>query len=102
VVHEGLIYAVNQNGTFSVLEAATGALLYSRNLGLGGTFYPSPTLAGARLFVASDNGQVVVLAPGREYKELSRFNFEPFRSTPVFSGTRVFLRTLGGLVCLGK
>jgi outer membrane protein assembly factor BamB len=102
VVHEGLVYAVTQGGTLSVLDAGSGAIVYSRHIPLGGTFYPSICLAGNRIFVSSDSGRTVVLEPGREYREVGSNTLEPFRSTPVFSGSRMYVRTMSHLFCIGK
>jgi hypothetical protein len=102
VVHEGLVYAVNQGGMLSVLDAASGAVVYSHRIPLGGTFYPSICLAGNRIFVSSDSGKTVVLEPGREYREVATNTLEPFRSTPVFSGSRMYVRTMNHLFCIGK
>jgi hypothetical protein len=42
-----------------------------------------------------------VLEPGRAYLEVAVNSFEPFRSTPVFSGSRIYIRGLQHLYCLG-
>lgn len=102
VVLDGLIYTVTQAGVWSVIDAADGKIVYEQKLGLGSTCYPSVTLAGGVLFVSSDNGKTVVVQPGREYKELARNAFEPFRSSPVFVGTRAYVRGLQHLWCLGE
>jgi outer membrane protein assembly factor BamB len=68
----------------------------------GGQCYPSITLAGKYLFVSSDNGHTLVLEPGREYKEIAHNVLEPFRSTPVFEGKRMYVRTLQHLWCIGE
>ena len=53
--------------------------------------------------MSSDTGITVVFdlddAAG---KEVSRNQLEPFRSSPVFDGTRLYIRTLGGVYCIGK
>ncbi len=102
VVKDGLIYAVNQRGDWSVIDAANGQLVCEHKLDLGGTIYPSVTLAGGFVFVSSDNGKTLVLQTGREYKEVGRNSLEPFRSCPVFVGQRVYVRALDHLWCLGK
>jgi outer membrane protein assembly factor BamB len=102
VLHDGLLYAVTQQGDFSVIDAANGQVVCEKKLNLGGTFYPSITMAGDRLYVSGDSGNTVVLQPGREYKELARNSLEPFRSNPVFVGGRIYVRTLKGLFCIGK
>ena len=103
VLHDGLIYAMNAKSIFSVVDAATGEVVSERRLDFGGgQSYPSITLAGNRLFVSSDNGTTLVLEPGREYKELARNSLETFRSSLVFEGKRMYVRTTKGLWCIGE
>jgi outer membrane protein assembly factor BamB len=102
VVHEGLFYAANDQGILTVLEAATGKLVYEEPLAMRGSTYPSISLAGNRIYVSSDNGTTVVLEPGREYRELARNKLEPFRSSLVFDGKRVYVRTEKALYCIGE
>ena len=42
------------------------------------------------------------LQPGREYKELGRNQLESFRSSLVFEGKRVYVRTEKQLYCIGE
>jgi len=102
VLHEGLLYAVTENGLLSVIDAATGALVYERPLELGGTTFPSIVLAGEHLLVSSDKGVTVVVKLGREYAETGRNTLEPFRGTPVFDGSRMYVRALQHLYCIGQ
>ncbi len=103
VLHDGLIYAMNASSIFSVVDAATGELVYEKRLDFGGgQSYPSITLAGDRLYVSSDNGTTIVLEPGREYKELARNTLETFRSSLVFEGKRMYVRTTKALWCIGE
>ena len=101
LVHDGLIYALHGNGKLFVLDAGTGKKIYTQKV-LSGTAYCSPTLAGKYILLGSDNGKMVVIEPGREYKEVAQNELEPFRSTPVFSGSRMYVRTLKALYCIGK
>jgi outer membrane protein assembly factor BamB len=102
VVHEGLLYTASDQGILTVLDAATGKGVYEERLNLGGVTYPSISLAGNRLYVSGDSGVTVVLQPGREYKELARNRLEPFRSSLVFEGKRVYVRTSKHLYCIGE
>jgi outer membrane protein assembly factor BamB len=102
VVHEGLLYAASDQGILTVLDAATGKRVYEERLNLGGVTYPSISLAGNRLYVSGDSGVTVVLQPGREYKEVARNRLEPFRSSLVFEGKRVYVRTTKHLYCIGE
>jgi outer membrane protein assembly factor BamB len=102
VVHDGLFYAANDQGILTVLDAATGKVIYEKRLDLGGATYPSISLAGKYIYVSSDNGATVVLQPGREYQELARNQLESFRSSLVFEGKRVYVRTAKNLFCIGE
>lgn len=101
VLHEGLIYAVTAAGIFSCVDAATGEVVYEQALNFGkGTCYPSIAYAGGVLFVSSDNGMTALVKPGRQFVELGRQTLEPFRSSPVFVGDKVYIRGLSKLYCL--
>ena len=103
VLHEGLLYAVNQAGAFSAIDADSGEVVYEKALELGkGTCYPSVTLAGKYVFVSSDNGTTLVVRPGRQYEQIAKNTLEVFRSCPVFSGTRLYIRGRKKLYCIGK
>lgn len=103
LVHDGLVYAINQARNLSVLDQKTGALVYEKRIEhLKGTVYPSPTLAGKYIFLSSEGGQTVVIEPGREYREVARNTLEKFRSCPVFAGNRMYIRGLTHLWCIGK
>jgi outer membrane protein assembly factor BamB len=103
VVEKGLIFNITRGSHLTVLNAKTGELAYEKKLDLGkGMVYPSPVLAGDRLYVSNENGTVIALAPESTYRELSRHAFQPFRSCPVAVGGRLYIRTLKGLCCIGK
>jgi outer membrane protein assembly factor BamB len=103
ILHKGLLYALSGNSIFTVLDAETGKKVYDERLELGGgQSYPSLTLAGDYLFASSDNGTTLVLELGRAYKEIARNTLEPFRSSLVFEGKRMYVRTLKHLWCIGE
>jgi outer membrane protein assembly factor BamB len=101
LLHEGLLYAMTQTSHMTVLEAATGKVVYERALNLGGTAYPSFCLAGGKVFASGESGKTVVFEPGREFREVAVNTLESFRSTPVFDGSRIYIRGLTHLWCLG-
>ena len=104
VLHEGLIYAIIRKGHFfSVIDAQTGEVIHEEKLKLGkGETFPSITLAGNYLFISNDNGTTVVMEPGREPKEIRRNSLEAFRSSPVFTGNRLYIRGMEHLYCIGE
>ena len=102
--HEGLIYGIIRKGhDFSVIDAKTGEVIYTEALKLGkGTTYPSITLAGNHLFISNDNGTTIIMEPGREPREVARNMLEPFRTSPIFAGNRIYVRGLKNLYCIGE
>jgi outer membrane protein assembly factor BamB len=102
VAHDGRIYDITRAGVFSVLNAKTGEKLHEEKLPLGGTCFPSIVSAGRRLFVSSDNGKTIVLKPGDTPEPLSTNRLESFRSTPVFEGSRMYVRARQHLYCISE
>lgn len=103
LVDEGLLYMVNQSSQLAIVDLAGGPALVDRKLDLGGgTTYPSITLGGRHVFVSSDTGVTIVLEPGREGRQVARNTLEPFRSSPVFEGSRMYIRALRHMYCIGK
>jgi len=102
LLHEGLIYAVTQAGILSVVEAATGELIYEKNLQLPPVVYTAVTMADHYIYLCSEKGIIVIIEPGQQYEEVARLTLEPFRSVPVFTGTRMYVRTLQKLYCIGQ
>lgn len=103
VVHDGLVYDITQKGVLVVVDAAKGEVVYQERLKMGRQqCYPSITLAGKTLYASGADGITVAFEPGRQFKEVARNTLEPFRSSPVFIGSRLYLRTLKHLYCIGK
>lgn len=101
-VADGLIYAVNQQSHFVVIDATTGEPVYGQKPNLGAIVYPSVTLAGKYVYVSAENGITIVLEQGRAYKEIARNKLEPFRCCPVFDGEHLYIRGLKKMYCIGK
>jgi len=104
---KGLIYTASNQGIFYILDAKDGKILVSRELELSGAggdnFYPSLALAGNHLLVFNDQGDAIVLEPGREYKEVRRNHLGAGHgSTPAFDGRFIYVRGDQNLYCIGE
>ena len=103
VLHNGLLYTVSGTGIYSVIDAATGAIVLEKRLNPGrGTMYPSVVLAGEHLLLSSDNGTTLVVKTGPTYEEVARNELEPFISTPIVHEDRIYVRTFGTMYCIGR
>jgi outer membrane protein assembly factor BamB len=101
VIHDGLVYAINEKGLFYVLDQATGSVVFTNKFNFDIT-YQSPTLAGDYVFLSCEKGITAVVKTGRTYEFVALNNLEKFRACPVFSGTRMYIRTLKHLWCIGR
>lgn len=103
VLHNGLLFDVDQVGNLAVIDAASGEVVHQRKLGLGsGTCYPSPTLAGSHVLISIDNGMTKVLKADKTASEVATNKLGMFRSSPVFVGDKMYLRAYKKLYCIGK
>jgi outer membrane protein assembly factor BamB len=64
------LYIVSDNGIASCIDSKTGALNW--RVRLGGNHSASPIYADGRIYFLSEEGESVVIAPGKEFKELAR------------------------------
>jgi len=110
VCDNGLIYAVANECIFSILDATDGKILATQSFDFPNVnpdaeinMYPSLTLAGNFLFVFNDQGDALVLEPGRQYKELKRNHLgEGHGSAPAFDGRHIYIRSGESLYCVGE
>lgn len=112
VLHEGLLYTVNDAGVLYVLDAKTGKAVGEKELDIPNAsgkpgvlpahIYPSIVLAGKHLFVFNDIGTCLILEPGRNPKPVGRNSLpEGAPGTPVFAGKHIFIRGGENLYCIG-
>jgi outer membrane protein assembly factor BamB len=101
LLHEGLLYAVNDQGLMRCYDAACGAVLWERDF--KAPVYSSPLLAGGMIYVFDRKGKGFVMKAGRSAEPVS-VNALPSGvfATPVVLDGRLYLRTLGDLYCIGE
>lgn len=114
VVWSGLYFYVGKSAEYSVLDAATGAIVLERPLTLapaGGedkerenpNMYPSLSVADGKLFISDDKGQTLVLEATRASREVARNRLpEGSGSTPALAGSALYIRSGEYLYCIQK
>jgi outer membrane protein assembly factor BamB len=97
--YRGRIFTVKNGGLASCYEAATGRVHYQdERLGAPGDYYASPIAAADRIYVASQQGVMLVLAAGDTLNVLARTELrEPVMATPAIIGDTLYVRTAGHL-----
>lgn len=92
ILHEGLIYVVEDNGVASCLEAETGEEIWKKRV--GGKFSASPILVNGNLYFASHEGDVTVIAAGREGKVVAENQLDgQIMASPAVVDNALILRT---------
>ena len=70
---------------------------------MGGAFSASPVGADGRLYIASEDGEVFVLAAAPGLKEVARNDMkEVMMATPAISAGLIVIRTLGHVYGIGQ
>lgn len=110
LVHDGHVYAVNDNGIAFCWRASDGQEQWKSRL--GGPISASPMLVGDRIYQSNEAGTTFVFrADPRRFELLAtnQLETEAF-ATPTFCGNRVYARVASGsgpqrqehLYCLGE
>ena len=100
LVHDDLLFLWSDAGIVTCLEVGSGRRLWQKRV--GGAFSASPVCASGRLYSVSEDGEVVVLAAGREYQELGRMELgETCFSTPAVALDTLYIRTSERLIAVG-
>lgn len=101
LVYGDELYVVRWNGVLAVYGVGSGEMLYEQRLGGGGAFTASPVAADGKIYIASEDGDVYVVAAGREYELLAVNSFgEPILATPAIAGGMLLFRTTERLVAV--
>lgn len=85
------------------LDPRTGEKKWQGPMGVREIFRASPTGADGRIYCISENGTVVVLSSGDEFKVLSTVQMgeAPVRSSIAVAQRALFIRTAKNLYCVG-
>jgi len=102
IVYRDQLYTLNNNGILTAYAADTGERLFRARVGGGGAFSASPVAADGRLYMANEDGDVIVAQAGREYVEVAKNPMgEVIMATPAISDGVIVIRTLGHLWGIG-
>jgi outer membrane protein assembly factor BamB len=107
VLWEGLLYAADRNGVLTCFDSKTGKALYNHRLTANGQSLGSPVVVRGKILFVMDNGETVVVEPGRQFKVATRNKLGDgrqldFNASPAVTGDRLFLRSQSYLYCIGE
>ena len=105
VLHDGKFYMVTDNGMLSCLNAKTGEAYYlQQRLPKPYSFKASPVAANGKLYLATENEDVVVVELGEKFEILATGTLadQMFISTPAIADGAIYLRGQNTLYCIRK
>jgi outer membrane protein assembly factor BamB len=86
------LYMVSDNGIASCIDAKTGAPYWQ--VRLGGNHSASPIYADGRIYFLSEEGESVVIEPGKEFKALAKNQLDgPTLASMAVSKGAIFVRS---------
>lgn len=103
VIFDNKLYVLTDAGMVSCYNAKTGEPYYHQvRLPKAYSFKSSPVGAGGRLYLATENEDVVVLRMGEVFEVLATNTMtdQVFIATPAIAGGEIFLRSKTTLFCI--
>ena len=93
-----------RDGIFTSLNPETGEVYRLARLpGALGNYWASPVAADGKIFLASEEGKIVVIRADAEWEIAGVSNLdEDIFSTPAIVDGRIYLRTMSALYCFAK
>jgi outer membrane protein assembly factor BamB len=86
------LYIVSDNGIATCIDAQTGAELWRARL--NGNYSASPIYADGRIYFLSEEGESIVIAPGRQLKHLATNQLDgPTLASMAVSHSSLFIRS---------
>lgn len=99
VAKDGLLFLWGDKGIMVCLELTTGKEVWTERI--DGQFSGSPVCIEDRLYCVTEDGVVVVLSAGREFRELGRTSLgDDCHSTPAIANGHLYFRTFHKLLAV--
>lgn len=103
-VADGRMFLLKEGGITTVFDLKNGEPLRGpKRIGNGGGYFASPVAGDGKIYLASDNGNVIVLKNSPGYEELSVNDLgESIVATPAIADGTLFVRTRTQLLGFGQ
>jgi hypothetical protein len=98
LAYRGLLYVLANNGVFDAYRLKTGEEVYRQRLPVIGSGYSgSPVAADGKMYLSSEDGDILVVAAGPEFKLLAANAMgESLMATPALSDGVMYARSSTG------
>ena len=94
LVHDGILYVLANNGVFDAYDLKTGEEIYRQRLDpVGSGFSASPVIADDKIYLSSEDGEILVVAAGRTFKHIATNSMgDLLMATPALSDGVMYVR----------
>jgi outer membrane protein assembly factor BamB len=104
-LHDGRLYVISDNGMLNVFDAATGTPHYlQQRMPKPYNFKASPLIANDRVYLATEEGDVVIVKAGNTFEVLATNTLtdQSFIASPIAVGNNLYLRSRTHVLAIGK
>jgi len=99
LVTNGLLFLLESSGYLICYDAKTGKTVWEKDL--RNEFMASPSVAGNNIYLLGEDGVMIIIKVGNEYKEISRCELgERCTASPAFQSGRIYIRSSKHLYCI--
>jgi len=104
LIYDDVLYVLANNGVFDAYDLATGKEIYRQRLPhLGSGFSASPVAADGKIYLSSEDGEMLVVAAGREFRHVATNSMgELLMATPALSDGVMYVRSARSLFAIGR
>jgi outer membrane protein assembly factor BamB len=104
LIYQGTLYVLANNGVLDAYNLRTGAELYRQRLPVVGSgFSASPVAADGKIYLANEDGEILVIAAGEKFAHVSTNSMdELLMATPALSEGVMYVRSAASLFAIGK
>ena len=103
LVYGEQLFMVKKGGISACFDSNNGKTIWmKKRINNFGNYYASPVAGDGKIYVAGENGFVLVLREGPELEELARNDMgNDILGTPAIADGRIYIRARKKLVCVG-
>ncbi len=104
LIYNGLLYVLANNGLLDAYNLQTGEEIYRQRLPLiGSGFSASPVAADGKIYLANEDGEMLVIAAGQKFSQLATNSMgELLMATPALSEGVMYVRSSTSLFAIGR
>jgi len=104
LIYEGILYVLANNGVFDAYDLQTGEELYRQRIPhLGSGLSASPVAADGKIYLSSEDGDIIVVKAGPEFEHLGTNSMgELLMATPALSEGVMYVRSVDSLFAIGS